>query len=789
MSFTVSTIKVESLKLVRNISHFLNYDTKIVTNDYNAEFLGLYSTNRSDFRTFFDESKGLQLLDHPALNKLTAIGDKTLVAFYHDTPSCVLSQVLNDLDQTERYIILYGIASALNYLHQNNIFFCNLNTTQIYLNRLREPKLDAYGFSCFVPKVSELPFVAPELLTGGADVTNVDIFTFGYFMLEVLTGIRPSLLRRTSDRYIYTFPNEIPDTIRPAIVRCIKNKPNERCSFEEIMKAISEAAVVDLTVNDELFKSYVNSLSKDHMILSRPYFRYPATHALTPTVPKIEIPRIRFRFNNSESARPGNPMPLSAGSYFRNSHALPSPSLPLIPFRSFQMQMFNQQDVPNIDDVDIEELMARDDPDSHYIRGYIHETKHEYNEAFRQYKLAANSDHSHAQYRLGLLYLNGNGCKQNMRQAAKLFLNAAKQRHSDAAYQFCMLYHERQNNMKKKENCDGNIEEDNETEKKINEELKQCMNYLQYSADIGFADSLYKLAYLVENGICFEKDQFRAFELYRKAAIRGVPEAQYHVANLLLEGKGTPRIFSDAAFFLQKATKKGHLDATYKYAELLERGIGVQKNLQKAAEFYREAAFKGHNAAKRCYAKMLKTGNGIEKNERFAFTLMKESANGGDVEALVELGEMYENGCGTNRKIRNAFECFQKAAQNNNSRAYANLALMYESGLATSVDHKKAAEYFKLSADKRDPIGQFHYARILENGIGTSKDLSKAAILYRLSANQGYSRAQYNIARYLEYGLGVERDRSLAIQYYKCAARQGVKAAEKAVLRLRPNCL
>ena len=58
--------------------------------------------------------------------------------------------------------------------------------------------------------------------------------------------------------YIYTFPNEIPDTIRPAIVRCIKNKPNERCSFEEIMNNIvASNEIKDLL--DEFFGVYIFS--------------------------------------------------------------------------------------------------------------------------------------------------------------------------------------------------------------------------------------------------------------------------------------------------------------------------------------------------------------------------------------------------------------------------------------------------------------------------------------------------------------------------------------------------
>ncbi|OHT16627.1 hypothetical protein TRFO_13045 [Tritrichomonas foetus] len=900
----------ESMSLVKEVSHFLNYDTRIMKTELNQKYLACYSTNSGDFKRLNEEAKGLHLLEHRSLNKFIGIGKNQIAAFYQEIPFCNLSQILPEMNPTEKLVVLYGVASALNYLHSNNILFYNLNSTHIYLNRLHEPLLDSYGLSSFVPKISELPFVAPELLNlkqnhnlssqanfnktpkqnnqkENIDLSCVDIFSFGYFMIEVITGSRPSLLRRTSDRYMYSFPSDLPDFIKPLVIKCIKHDPKERATFPEILKGLSEASCVDVNVNEDLFSTYTKNVSKGHIIFARPTFQYPISRFLqqneTETnisirtnindnthadnnnnnnnndnvkngenaqqliqisepnsrdqngVPSIDIPRIRFRFHQPETARPNNIAPLSGTRHAQQS----SNSLPVLPFRSFQMQMFMHQEVPNINDIDVEELQKRNDPDSKYLLGYYHEENHEYEQAFALYNEASKKDHAHALYRMGLLFMNGQGCKKNIRRASKLFLKAAKQRHSDAAYQFCILHSDKhptdvpdlstyRNNRVNKagykatsENKDNkknprnkniskqnpNVEEKNENKNNINdeqrekpdsetiEELKQCMSYLQYSADIGFADSIFKLAYLVENGLCFEKDEIKAFDLYRRAALRGVIDAQYCVAIRLLEGRGTPRVFSDAAFFLQKATRKGHVDACYKYAELLESGIGIRKNISKAAEFYREAASKGHPGAKRNYARMLRSGNeAVPKNERMAFSLMNDSASAGDIEALNELGEMYESGCGVDKNLKEAFNCFVKASKHSNSkaqsRACVNLGLMYETGHATQADSQKACEYFKTAANQKDPLGQFHFARALENGIGIQKDLSKAAVFYRLSANQGCSRAQYNIARYLEYGLGIEKDKSLAIQYYKCAARQGVKAAEKAVLRLRPNnCL
>lgn len=892
----------QQLSFVKEIAHFSSHDIRIMkilpetpvdNSSQTTEFqddntFAIYSSKPSNISLFLKETENISLFSHPTLNPIRGISfnpnakNSIVSVLYSGIPISSISSKLSLLSPTDKAIILYGVASALSYLHLHKIFFFNLDSMHIFLNSQNQPILDSYGLSCFLPQFANISFVAPELLqqlnSNGIDdieLCRVDIYSFGYFMIEIISGIRPTLLRTSSDRYFYSHPDNIPKGYNKIISQCTNFHPNERLTFEDILKQLEIASLEEIEVDNPTFSAYVSHVSNYRPVSSsNESFVYPLITSneqdLTEqsNIPLINLPGIRIRKHNVTTSHdnesdPNNPY----GIRLNTTRSIPQPPLsgtrrnlnnktyPFISYREFQMQQMQQDLIPDIsfikDQSDIDELIRRDDPDSNYILGYYHEHKGEYSEAYSFYKKASSKEHAHALYRLGLLSMNGNGQQPNMKLASKMFLKAAKQRHSDAAYQFCLLHSDykidtpiisepqtarpdccygrrsRNYRVKPQESTD-----DTKSDNNGDDDIRQCMNYLQYSADVGFPDSIFKLAILVEQGICFEQDRSRAFELYKKAANRGVTEAQYKAATMMLEGQGTPRAFTEAAFLYQKAARKGHTESIFKCGQLFEYGIGVTKNIDKALDFYRDAASKGHVQSKRSLAQIIansqKTNNCqtftnhifTQKDIENAFQMMLEAASEGDIEAISNLGEMYRDGIGVEKNMKLAFECFSNVVKQNinhpfsnknlnnvcinkrtaliglnndtqshYARASVNLGLMYEQGLSTNPDAKMAVHYYQLSSDFRDPLGQFHLARAYENGIGLRKDLSQAAKFYRLSANQGFARSQFNIARYLEYGIGIPQDKSLAIQYYKCAARQGIKSAEVAVKRLFQNCL
>ena len=50
-------------------------------------------------------------------------------------------------DLTQKYIVAYGIASGMKYLHDHNIIHCNLHTEIILLNEEFEPIISDFRLS------------------------------------------------------------------------------------------------------------------------------------------------------------------------------------------------------------------------------------------------------------------------------------------------------------------------------------------------------------------------------------------------------------------------------------------------------------------------------------------------------------------------------------------------------------------------------------------------------------------------------------------------------------------
>lgn len=135
----------------------------------------------------------------------------------------------------------------------------------------------------------------------------------------------------------------------------------------------------------------------------------------------------------------------------------------------------------------------------------------DYEKAAIFYNQAAAQGHAKAQYRLGILYINGQGVMQSDDRAAGLFEQAAEQ---------------------------------------------------------GLADAQYALGVLYKMGRGVDKSNQRAAELFRVAADQNHPEAQYALAFHYFYGQGVPQSKEVAVMWLKKAAALGDYSARSKLKQL-----------------------------------------------------------------------------------------------------------------------------------------------------------------------------------------------------------------------------
>ena len=111
-----------------------------------------------------------------------------------------------------------------------------------------------------------------------------------------------------------------------------------------------------------------------------------------------------------------------------------------------------------------------------------------------------------------------------------------------------------------------------------------------------------------------EGDYQGAILEWLQVAKQGDARAQYNVAWMYANGKGTSQDFQEAANWYEKSADQGYVDAQYNLANLYLRGSGVTQNDYLAFSWFIKAAEQGDAAAQYNLGRMYLEGKGSDKN-------------------------------------------------------------------------------------------------------------------------------------------------------------------------------
>lgn len=151
-----------------------------------------------------------------------------------------------------------------------------------------------------------------------------------------------------------------------------------------------------------------------------------------------------------------------------------------------------------------------------------------------------------AQFRLGMLYANGEGVELDHVKAAQLMLDAAKQGHANAQTTLGWLY------------ANGyGVEQDDQ----------RARTWYQRAAEQGDIKAQYTLGTIYRFGqLGAAKDGGQAVHWYLKAADQGLAAAQFALGRLLMDGKLVAKDEETALQWLSLA----HLNGSSKAEETIE---------------------------------------------------------------------------------------------------------------------------------------------------------------------------------------------------------------------------
>lgn len=189
-------------------------------------------------------------------------------------------------DDTKKLIIIYGIASGMQYLHSHDIIHRDLKPANILLDDVLFPKIADFGLSKInradqgdialqsgeVIKGTFL-YIAPEVFKSFQYTKACDVYAFAYILYEIITNIAPfkgynptQILTKAiheKERPNFLFP--IPDSYQKLIESCWADDPNERPTFDEIVHTLkTDPGFITEKIQQEDFLDYVEFIDSYH---------------------------------------------------------------------------------------------------------------------------------------------------------------------------------------------------------------------------------------------------------------------------------------------------------------------------------------------------------------------------------------------------------------------------------------------------------------------------------------------------------------------------------------------
>jgi TPR repeat protein len=221
------------------------------------------------------------------------------------------------------------------------------------------------------------------------------------------------------------------------------------------------------------------------------------------------------------------------------------------------------------------------------IYGEIEKQQYNTGMSFKYYQMAADQGSTYAKYKVALMYLDGQGTRQDVTQAYRLLKKCSDLGYANAINIFSTL-------------IDSSTNLDIDYRKLAamfvtvcNEEIDSLefnIGYI-YSHDVIF---IYDYSLLP-----FAADSFLERTWYERAAKKGNPMALYELGIFYenMNEKSETKDLSKSIDYFQRAHTSGSIDATYKLATIYLHGHGVSQDFRKAFTLLNKSADMGHKEA------------------------------------------------------------------------------------------------------------------------------------------------------------------------------------------------
>ena len=119
------------------------------------------------------------------------------------------------------------------------------------------------------------------------------------------------------------------------------------------------------------------------------------------------------------------------------------------------------------------------------------------------------------------------------------------------------------------------------------------------AAEQNYADALFTLSTIYDEGVLVNKDAKRAFQLMEKAANKKLASAQFNLGVMFANGHGTPLDSSKAVRWYEKAARQNYALAQFNLALMYFEGKGIKKDLEMSYIWNYISAKSGYEQARK----------------------------------------------------------------------------------------------------------------------------------------------------------------------------------------------
>ena len=189
------------------------------------------------------------------------------------------------LDATGKSIAAFDIARGMQYLHSMQIVHRDLKSLNILLDSNCRIRICDFGFSRHADSESQMTsgigtphWMAPEILKGRKNYTaKVDVYAYAIVLWELATSQTPYFGQDT--KYIINevitkdvrplLPNDINPAWKDLITQCWDTDPDNRPSFDEIVRKFEEEKIRIDGTDEEIFQKYMKDCLTTHEAISK----------------------------------------------------------------------------------------------------------------------------------------------------------------------------------------------------------------------------------------------------------------------------------------------------------------------------------------------------------------------------------------------------------------------------------------------------------------------------------------------------------------------------------------